>query len=217
MVVSTNVIPELAKINWSRWVEVHPLDKLEAGLDSDGNECKENAEYFRKLPGLNLPLWLKMPDSRFPEARIIPWAKLRAWAGDFFLTSTISQMMALALYEGVTDLGIWGVDMGAGEEWKDQRAGAHHFIEVARLMGVKVHMPPESALLFVPPPYPEVSLITRRARHHLDELNGKQADNQKHIDLLKQSLTTLELKRAKLEGWIEGIELAERNWSNIRA
>ena len=75
--------------------------------------------------------------------------------GKMWMSSSFSWAMAQAIEEGATDLGIYGVDLETGEEYVSQFAGARHFIDVAKLMGVKIHTPPFCGLLRDPNPYPD--------------------------------------------------------------
>lgn len=90
--------------------------------------------------------------------------------GPWFFTSTLSWMFALAIEKGATEIGLWGVDMSAEEEWAFQRSGCHYFIDLARRRGIKVTVPPESDLLQPPPLYGfrevdpmHIKLLTRKA------------------------------------------------------
>ena len=47
-------------------------------------------------------------------------------------------MMALAIFEGVSELGVWGVDMAAEGEYAEQKAGCKYFEYLARERGIKV-------------------------------------------------------------------------------
>lgn len=86
-----------------------------------------------------------------PGAIRLPVEELCEKYGPFFFTSSLSWMMAMALeVPGVTEIGLWGVDMSAGEEYGLQRPGCHHFIQLAHDRGIKVTIPPESDLLQPP-------------------------------------------------------------------
>lgn len=64
-----------------------------------------------------------------------------------YLTNTASYMIALALYEGVDEIGLWGIDMAHGTEYAAQLPSCEYFIGVARGRGVPVHVPEASTLL----------------------------------------------------------------------
>ena len=79
--------------------------------------------------------------------------------GPYFLTSSLSLMLAMAIIEieksGESDsvIGMWGVDMAATEEYGYQRAGCQHFLELAYELGIAIYVPPESDILRPMPVY----------------------------------------------------------------
>lgn len=81
----------------------------------------------------------------------------------YFMTSTFAWMMALAIDEMAplgrmaapgNEIGIWGVDMEYGTEYRQQRVGFRHFIGLARQLGIKVSRLASSGLAYEPVPYP---------------------------------------------------------------
>lgn len=63
------------------------------------------------------------------------------------LTSTPAYMMALAIHEGATSIGIYGVEMGVdNHEYFKQRAGMYAWIGYAMGKGIKITIPDESSL-----------------------------------------------------------------------
>ena len=80
--------------------------------------------------------------------------------GDKFFSSSISWMMAEAITriesfpeDEEKKLAIYGVDMGHGTEYADQRWGCWHFIEVARSLGIEIVLPNVSKLRRTPRVY----------------------------------------------------------------
>jgi hypothetical protein len=84
----------------------------------------------------------------------VPVEKIKSRFGTYFLTSTIAWMMALAIDEEVDELMLWGVDMEDKIEYTDQRAGAKHFIGLAKFAGIKVHLDGINGIAYDPVPYP---------------------------------------------------------------
>ena len=78
---------------------------------------------------------------------LLPAEELVKKYGPYFFTSTIAWMMAMAIDAGATKIGLWGIDMAATTEYKDQRMGCQYFATLARAMGIEVGVPPESDLL----------------------------------------------------------------------
>jgi len=86
----------------------------------------------------------------FPRRVIEEMFPRRMW-----FSSSISWLIALAIYEGATDIGLWGIDLESGEEYISQFVGCAHLLDVARLMGVNIHLPAGCGLLRDPNPYPD--------------------------------------------------------------
>lgn len=67
--------------------------------------------------------------------------------GTPYLESSIAYMVAMAIYEKVDRIGIWGVDLHCTSEYAFQRPNLEYLIGLARGRGIKVYIPPQSALL----------------------------------------------------------------------
>ena len=63
------------------------------------------------------------------------------------LETTISYEIALALMEGVDEIGLWGIHMMGRGEFQWQRPSVTYLIGLAQGMGVKVTIPPGSPLM----------------------------------------------------------------------
>ena len=77
--------------------------------------------------------------------------------GSYFMTSSFSWMMALAISEldGIQgEIAIYGADMEYGTEYESQRDGFRHFIELARFAGIYVTRLASAGLSYEPIPYP---------------------------------------------------------------
>ena len=98
---------------------------------------------------------LDLITGKWKAAAVIDRDKLLKKYKRMWMSSSFSWAIADALEEGVTDLGIYGVDLEAGEEYVSQFAGARHFIDLAEILGVTIHMPPFCGLLRDPAPYPD--------------------------------------------------------------
>jgi len=87
------------------------------------------------------------------NCKVLDWKPLVAKYSEYFFTSSLAWMMAMAIEEGATSIGLWGVDMAAGEEYGHQRQGCQYFAMIARSMGIEVGVPPESDLFRPAPLY----------------------------------------------------------------
>ena len=75
--------------------------------------------------------------------------------GAIWFSSSLAYMLGCALEENPTDIGIWGVEMESREEYVVQFAGCRHFLDLAKYIGIKVHMPDRCLLLREPTAYPD--------------------------------------------------------------
>ena len=82
-----------------------------------------------------------------PNSAPFPYEYLLRKHGPYHFSSTIAWMLALALEYQPKAIGLFGVDMAAGEEWAYQRPGCQHFIGLAKALGIAVVVPPESDLM----------------------------------------------------------------------
>lgn len=130
-----------------RWYELHRLD---------GEPIQWATEWRASMKQwcMDCELWMIHPEplaDRIVQMNIKP---LIEKYGTFFMTSSFSWMMAQALEEGFSEIGLWGVDMEYGTEYRQQRTGLRHFIEIAKLMGIKVTRVVSSGIAYEPVPYP---------------------------------------------------------------
>jgi hypothetical protein len=141
----------------NRWFELHRLD----GEPEDwANKWRETLKGFaRDIPEV---IMMYPEPGLAPKVTAYPFDRITARFGTYFMTSTFAWMMALALDElrpvdGKAvdgEIAIYGVDMEYGTEYRQQRSGFRHFIDVARVMGVPVTRLADGGLAFEPVPYP---------------------------------------------------------------
>jgi hypothetical protein len=79
-------------------------------------------------------------DTRFSEATVYPKDAIIEKYGDFF-TNSMSWMIAYAIEQNPTDIGIWGVDCMAKEEYVDQRPSIMFLLGIAKGKGINLHFP----------------------------------------------------------------------------
>ena len=69
-----------------------------------------------------------------------PLDEIIEFFGTDFFTNTIDYMLALAIYEGATEINIYGVAMSTSVEYQYQRPGLHFWIGYAMGKGIKVRV-----------------------------------------------------------------------------
>jgi len=107
------------------------------------------------------------------------------------------------------EIGLWGVDMAATEEYGYQRAGCQHFILETLRRGIGVYVPQESCLLRPMPVYGicewdhNYIKMTQRMR----ELNARRAAHQ-------QEAQAAQLNLAATNGGIEDLNYMVNTWTS---
>jgi len=95
-------------------------------------------------------LYMAGPD--VPGARIYPFDVVADDVGGYWCSS-IAYMLALAIHEGASEIGVYGVDMRGDDEYGYQKPNCEYLIGLARGRGITVHVPDVSPLCkFVSPP-----------------------------------------------------------------
>ena len=99
------------------------------------------AEYrstLPELPGLYTADGMVKGSTRYPLDEVA-----KTIHGDYFCSS-VAFMLALAIHEGAEEIGIYGVEMRAEDEYFYQRANLEYLIGLARGKGIAVHLPESS-------------------------------------------------------------------------
>jgi hypothetical protein len=133
---------------WTRWWEVHDGDTLGVTKrDLSEGEQKRHLEWLSKDHGPNRPIYMQPQfcDGRFPNATTYPLEEMCRVFGRYF-TSTIGFMIATAIYEGYSTIGLYGIDLASDVEYPYQRPNSEYLIGIARGLGRTVEISPTSAI-----------------------------------------------------------------------
>lgn len=108
--------------------------------------------HWRWLAGLTVPVYMLQREPDIPNSVEYPMEQVRktfgaTCYGTAYLESSIAYMMALAILEGASRIGIWGCDLATGGEYAYQRPNMEYLIGFARGKGILVYVPPQNALL----------------------------------------------------------------------
>lgn len=170
-------------------------------------------DWMRKVP----QVFMIEVVPELPNSIAYPKDAILEQFGPYFHTSSVTWMVCLAVAAGAKEIGLWGVDMAAQEEWVFQRTGLQCLLwYVHKHYGVKVTLPPESDLWAPPILYgfsdnnPHFIKLQKR-RCELDDratvaqqnferiktemlyLQGAKADNDYHLNTWCQDPKALEL------------------------
>lgn len=123
---------------FNQWFELHTKDVLIAA------KALDNRLPFLKACGNRLIVGHKWDE--LPEAQMYPWAAIIHLFGTY-LTSSLAEMLALAITQNPTEIGMWGVDMVCPDEYAHQRSCCEYLLGIAKGKGIKITIAKESPLL----------------------------------------------------------------------
>jgi hypothetical protein len=133
--------------------------------------------------------------------------------GPYWFTSSIAWMMAYAIDEGATEIGLYGCDMAVKDEYYEQRPGVRRWVEIAEEKGIKVIIPPESDLTQPPQLYgysytsPMGRKLMVRQTEIRERINRAQA---KRAQLLRD----LDNEISHLNGALDQLDYTLTIWAN---
>lgn len=140
--------------------EVHTLEVLKAYTHLSPSYTDK---YTTFLKSAGKALIAGHPSEAWPDAQIYPISEILHHFDDDYFTCTFAYMMAFAIYQhdksisdggvGISEIGIWGVDMAVDEEYNHQKPCAEHWIGVAKGRGIKVTIAQESPICRTNAPY----------------------------------------------------------------
>lgn len=196
----SNVYGQIPK--WDRWFELH-------NLESRKNE-QEYPGHYDWLKKQTTPVYMQQRHEEIPASVEYPKQEILDEFGGYF-TNSVSYMIALAIHEGATEIGIYGVDMaindvGGHSEYAHQRPSCEYFIGLAVGRGIKVDIPRESDLLKVGRlyAYETAGVFALKARVRMKEL-------QKRIAKADQESQDARDRSVFLQGAADNLEWI-KNW-----
>lgn len=216
---SSRLLAPFADPSWEIWVcspgNMNTVPRVTRWFEAHANlEWPENISYGKPyldwLRQQTFPVYMQ-DKSQVPNAIPIPKDELVSEFGPYFFTSSFSWMMALALKEGATDIGLFGVDMASKDEYILQRSGGHYFIQLATKRGVNIHLPLESDLAQPPGLYgfDSATPFGRKLLARQQELNQRVAAMTQQRDQLNTQVTYL-------QGALEDVQYMIQIWSGAQ-
>ena len=193
----------------TRWFELHALSDLRQ------ERWKSWVKpYVDALNAKSCSVYMQEKNELVPKAEVFPVDVLTKTYGRRFFTSSIAWMIAFALHEGATEIGIYGVDMCAASEYEFERPGCQYFIDLARTLGVTVTIPPQSDLGGPTPLYGfgDANPIVIRLKEHAHVLRGRIATAKQRIAQIEGEKVHLTGEINHLEGALEENIYVRRTW-----
>lgn len=181
---------------WHRLYDLHDLATI-----------KGDAEHESFLRTTKKPVVVWQPQEGWGSAVAFPRDDIVGAFGRYF-TNSISWMIAHAIYEGATEIHVYGVDMAQGTEYAAQRPSCEYFLGYAAGRGIKIYVPPTSDLLKVSAMYgaeDDTALrikLDERSKELENRMNQLQMQQQQIRDHLNQCAGALENTRYFRGVWV---------------
>lgn len=179
-----------------RTFQLHDPDRVRQ-LDPEG---------WTFITTTQVPVWMHRPVPEVSTAQQYPTETIVKEFGRYF-TNSISWMIALAIYEGADEIGVWGVDMAHGTEYAAQRPSCEYFLGIAKGRGIPLHLPEVSDLLKCRELYGlESSAFCANLDNRFNHLNEQ-------LMALRGQKTQAMLNEAKTEGALEILSYVRAAWN----
>lgn len=131
--------------------------ELDRYFDLHRKECwmrcgKKTARYVEWLASNTVPIYMQERHPNVPASRRYPRERILMEYGGVrrHFRNHLAWMIALAFTEGVTTLGLFGVNYGTETEYQNQRGSAEYWLGRAEERGVQLVLPDECTLLAEP-------------------------------------------------------------------
>lgn len=134
---------------WNRWYQLHPPDWRGKEVGEEGYYGRD-PEHLHFLQTCDALVYMNFPDDRIPTATQFPLAEVTKAIGRPYFTSSMAYILGHAIYEGVDEIKLFGVNLSSHAEYLSQRAGVEYLLGVAEGRGIKVFLPPGCPLLQAP-------------------------------------------------------------------
>jgi|ETNvirnome_2_130_1030620.scaffolds.fasta_scaffold04863_2 hypothetical protein len=170
---------------WERLFELH----------GEGSWPEGFRFYLEELKAVLPPriIYTEAPMPDWPANQVLNRDGLFGKYGRMWFQSQISYALAVAIEEGATSIGIWGIDLEAGEEYRSQFTGAKYFMQLAQLAGIDIVVPEGCGLLRDPNPYPDAweTHLAMTLKSKIDHLEGLKNVKMNQFEQLKTDIAGL--------------------------
>jgi len=125
-----------------RWFQIHIFESFSRA------ENPNDPNHFKWLQQEHpFEIYMKRKFQFAPSSVGYPLDELVMMFGRRYFRSSFDYMIAMALAEGYTTIGVYGFEMASGTEYEYQRPSAEYWIGRAEGMGVKIELPLNANLL----------------------------------------------------------------------
>jgi hypothetical protein len=139
----------------SRLFQLHGRDTIDTYITRHSQQL-----YLPLLQSIKCPVYMTRKYDDIPSSVAYPLVEVVESVGPYF-TSTMSYMIALAVFEGYEEIFVVGVDPIPDSEYEEQRAACEYHLGVAVGRGIGVVFPSSSHLLRVDALYGFLTAVVR--------------------------------------------------------
>lgn len=158
---------EMSKVD--RWFQLHPPWDYKRKVNKSDPE--HDLWMRRKHP---FPVYMKKAYKSVPTSVAYPIEEIVDFFGRSYFTCTFAYQIALALYEGASEIQLYGLEMLAPTEIiEDQRGCVEYWCGRAEGMGVTVTVPPTARLLGQ---FHKLYALEKKReihRHHIESMRNR--------------------------------------------
>lgn len=133
------------KVELDRYFDLHARSVWTRG-------GRKTSQYPKWLKRNTVPIYMQQRHEDVPASVEYPRRRVLQEFGypRPYFTSQTAWMIALALTEGVTTLGLFGIEYGIESEYQNQRGGCEYWLGQAAGRGVRIVLPEQCHLLASP-------------------------------------------------------------------
>ncbi|MFA4834903.1 MAG: hypothetical protein WC749_02360 [Dehalococcoidia bacterium] len=192
------VAPQAKGFRVDRWFEIHDLD-------SPSKNTPEHIAFLKQCP---VPLYVREKRDDLPNSVVLPifdiiaYFRNKGYQGASYLTNSISEMIAFAIYEGFKEVSVLGVDMSTAGEYGFQKPSCEYWLGVCDGLGIKLYIPDASELLKCAFIYGFESnnKLTAWMKAQNKELSSRAKQFQQQEQQAQQALMQAQIAQAELRG-----------------
>jgi hypothetical protein len=184
-----------------RIYELHDKSIIEPMAAAD-----QKKEYWKHVSALGKNYITKDAYEQAPDATRFDFQTKLDKYGRYF-TSSAAWLIADAIDEGATEIGMWGINMASDSEYAHQKPGCTFLLGWARAKGIKITLPASSELLtashqygYEPPPRLNAIIAQKRA-----ELNQQLSAHKNNFEATRMGVYGTEQALVLLD-------YIEKNW-----
>lgn len=217
---SSRLLAPLRDPEWEIWATSPPnmdLPRVDAWFEihCDASIDELNMPHFVTHLQNHPRVYMATKTDRFPNAIVYPKDEILKEFDPYYMTSSASWMIAFAILQKPEEIGLWGIDMCADEEYAYQRPGCRELLKEAEKRGIKVTVPIESDLLVYPPLYgfSEFAPFGAKLRARKKELVERLENLVKRADELKAQYEQVQINKHYINGAIADLNYVIKNWT----